>query len=729
MWSSAWALIVGGVWLAGSLVPPSHAAETAAGHPPAAAEGFFNERVLPLLREHCFECHSHASGEASGNLMLDSWAAMTSGGSRGAAVRAGEPDASPLVKAIEYSDSDLQMPPTAPLSAEQVELIRQWVAQGAAVPSAFREGHAPQTSAAQGAGDARAHWAYQPLLRWPQASAEPPGSAATSSAGPPVAAQAETVIDAIVGEQLTAAGLNFAPLAAPAVLRKRLSYDLTGLPPAGDAAGPAVNGAGQEPSAVAAEVDRLLASPQFGERWARVWMDVARYADNKGYVFQEDREYAAAYQYRDWLIAAFNNDLPYDEFITRQLAADLLDHSEAGDAQAASDLPALGFLTLGRRFLNNRYDIIDDRIDVVARGLMGMTLACARCHDHKYDPVSQADYYALVGVFLNTEEPGGAPWPHRLVDTSEQRESHILIRGSPGNRGPQVPRRFVSLLAPQEEPFGPGSGRLELAARIVDPQNPLTARVMANRVWMQLTGTSLVESPSDFGVRCPEPKQRLLLDYLAGRLIASGWSLKSLIREIVSSRVYRQSSLHRPQAYALDPANTLYWKMNRRRLDFEAFRDTLLAVSGELDEQQHGPSTPITTQPYPRRRTVYAYIDRQNLPQVFRTFDVASPDTHSAQRSHTSVPQQGLFMLNNPFVAELAGQLALRSLRAGDDPRARAQWMFEQVLGRRPGHNELELLVSFVQSAPAEPRAGTTATPWQQLAGSLLAANELAFID
>lgn len=451
------------------------------------------------------------------------------------------------------------------------------------------------------------------------------------------------------------------------------------------------------------------------------------------------------------------------------MAADLLADDSTTTASAAKplpvadDLPALGFLTLGRRFLNNQQDIIDDRLDVVARGLMGMTLTCARCHDHKYDPVTQADYYALFGVFLNTDEPGGEPWPHRLVDSNERRESFILIRGSPSNRGPQVAPRFVSFLATDEKPFSQGSGRLEMAAHIVSPQNPLTARVMANRVWLQLTGSSLVESPSDFGLRCGVPKQRRLLDHLASILIDSGWSLKHLMRAIVTSRVYQQASWHRADAYTIDPENSLYWKMNRRRLDFEALRDTLLARVGELNQEMLGKSTPITTAPFSRRRTVYAYIDRQNLPQLFRTFDVASPDTHSPQRAQTSVPQQGLYLLNSDFLDQLARQLASRAEALSSQPSEQSAWMFQQVLCRVPAHQELELMLGFLESQPREslslnevpplpslspgPQSvkqlwgwvlkteakyvqfHSQSSPLIQLAGALLATNELAYID
>lgn len=724
-------------------------------------EQFFSQQVLPLLRKHCYECHSHASGEANGNLMLDSLTALKNGGSRGPAINATKLESSRLLTAIEYSDPDLQMPPLQKLAPHEIEIVRQWISRGAVMPAAMQgEAVASASSTSGGPSASQTHWAYQAVKKWSDERWQS-GQRLDFASG-------ENPIDTIVKGQLAEAGLTLSPPADRQTLLRRLSYALTGLPPSLQATQTFVADTRDDRRAADDVINQLLASPSFGERWARMWMDVARYADNKGYVFREDREYPGAHQYRSWLIDAFNQDLPYDQFVTRQLAADLLaDNSpvptDARQFIVPGDLPALGYLTLGRRFLNNKHDIIDDRLDVVARGLMGMTLTCARCHDHKYDPVTQADYYALFGVFLNTDEPGGEPWPHRLVDSKERRNSFILIRGNPSNPGAQVAPRFVSILARDEQPFARGSGRQELAARIVSPQNPLTARVMANRIWLQLTGSSLVESPSDFGLRCASPKQLRLLDHLALTFVESGWSVKHLIRAIISSEVYQQSSKHRLDAYAVDPENSLYWKMNRRRLDFEALRDTLLARTGELDQELHGKSAPITQAPFSRRRTVYAYIDRQNLPQLFRTFDVASPDNHTPQRAQTSVPQQGLFLLNSDFIDILARQLASRAELTSTHTKEQITWMFQQVLGRLPSDQELELLLEFLKSnsqatpiltnVPPLPTLSfgtqsvrqvlswvletetivesshSTSSPMVQLAGALLATNELAYID
>ena len=662
--------------------------------PPANSLEYYQQKVEPLLKSACYECHSHATGESNGMLMVDSLVAMTDGGTRGASVVPGEPDKSLILKAVTYADSDLQMPPDGQLPAEQIEILRTWIAAGAVAPKSDAPRGPKKLSAEEVAAS---HWAYQPPKPY-----KLPGHQAADQQGKAsdAASSLASSIDLIVKAKLAAKGLELSPQADRSTLLRRLHYDLTGLPPTAEELDRFVADPRSEKELLQATVGQLMASPHFGERWARYWMDVSRYADTKGYVFQEDRQYPDAYRYRDWLVDAFNNDMPYSEFVRKQLAADL--EPEASD----KDLPALGFLTLGRRFLNNKHDIIDDRLDVVSRGLMGMTLACARCHDHKYDPVSQADYYALFGVFLNTDEPGGEPFPHRLVDSKEDRKSHILIRGSPGNRGDEVPRRFVSFLSPSATPFdAPGSGRAQLAARIVDPLNPLTARVMANRVWMRLMGTSLTESPSDFGTRCAPPEQLELLDQMAIDFIRNGWSMKGLIRSVVLSEVYQQQSVQREEAAKVDPTNSLYWRANRRRRDFESLRDALLTAAGKLDKTIHGKSEKITELPFSHRRTVYAHIDRQNLPNLFRSFDFASPDAHSPGRPYTSVPQQSLFLMNSDFVAELASDIGSRAKPSAAEEsaiRSSAVAMFRQVLGRTPSDDEQQLLFNFVQDQSAK---------------------------
>jgi hypothetical protein len=541
-------------------------------------------------------------------------------------------------------------------------------------------------------------------------------------------------------------------------------------------------------------VDRLLASPHYGERWGRHWLDVARYADTKGYVFTEERRYAYAYTYRDYVIRAFNDDLPYDQFVLQQLAADRLPLGED-----KRPLAAMGFLTLGRRFLNNVHDIIDDRIDVVTRGLLGLTVACARCHDHKFDPISTRDYYALYGVFASSVEPKdlpliGAPertpeylafekelqareaavdryreenkeelakknrkfrdglralqkkvdqWkasnpaapPRAMVlqDAPNPRNAAVLIRGNPNNRGPVVPRQVPEVLAgAKRQPFTDGSGRLELARAIASPDNPLTARVLVNRVWLNHFGAGLVRTPSDFGLRSEPPTHPALLDYLAARFVGDGWSLKKLHRLILLSKAYQQGSADHARGLQVDPENRLLWKMNRRRLDFEALRDALLAVSGKLDLKMSGPPVDLLTTPFSGRRTVYGFIDRQNLPGLFRTFDFASPDASSPQRYQTTVPQQALFLMNSPFVLEQA-QLLTRRPEVADQAEAEARivQLYRRVYGRAPEREEVALGQRFVQEAERMPApAGAQALgAWERYTQVLLLANEFCFVD
>ncbi|MFN0129200.1 MAG: DUF1549 and DUF1553 domain-containing protein [Verrucomicrobiales bacterium] len=800
---------------------------------------------------------------------------------------------------------------------------------------------------------ARTHWAYQPVT-------EP----ATPTLSEAHASRVRQPLDAFVLGALEAKWLTLSPPADRAMLIKRAYFDLVGVPPTAEEVAWFVSDSREDPKVMTDLVDRLLADSRFGERWGRYWLDVARYADSKGYVFQEERRYAYSYTYRDWVIRSFNEDLPYDKFILAQLAAD-----QSLGRDDSRHLAAMGFLTLGRRFLNNPHDIIDDRLDVTFRGLQATTISCARCHDHKFDPIPIADYYSLYGVFASSEEPSekpllgepertpeylafeeelkkkeraveefyrqkkealfteeaiaqylklcadgwkldneglkalakerqlyasvtvrwrrhvrelgpdhpvmgpyaalveapaeeftqrwdavmahpalhpevakalragshssvgdlaaayakllarykgpepmpdandeslrlvlmssdglegvdpmslnrdfsvpegdqarnlrnavekfkataenGPPRAMALVDKSEAVKPVVFRRGSPGSRGDEVPRQFLGALAgPNRQPFIKGSGRLELAETIASRANPLTARVYANRVWLWLTGQSLVEAPSDFGIRTPPPANPALLDYLASSLMKNGWSTKKLIREIMLSSAWQQSSLvpdpPHGQAEAavartsadpmqVDPENTLLWKMNRRRRDFESFRDSLLTVSGRLDPKMGGRPVSLDSAEA-NRRTIYGFIDRQNLPGLFRSFDFASPDQHAPKRFQTTVPQQALFALNNPFVITQARALADLP---GDSPEARARTIFRRVLSRDPEPDELARAIEFVAAAgggesagggedgagdvgPPDEFSGPPLPPWVAYAQVLLISNELMFVD
>jgi cytochrome c553 len=647
---------------------------------------FFESRIRPLLISSCVECHGPDKQES--NLRLDSRQQVLEGvADTEALVVANNVESSRLMQVVAWSDDDVQMPPKEKLSAEQLADLTRWIQDGAVWPADSEFGKA-------GAVDADAwkqHWAFQPIT-----DPVPPQAADGAVAHP---------VDAFITAQLAAHDLKLSAQADPATLARRLSIAIVGLPPAA------------EDTAIVAEspdayIEKLLASERFGERWARYWLDLSRYADTRGYVFTSDREYAEAWKYREWVIRALNNDMPYDEFLKRQMAAD-----QFPDADNPEQLAAMGFLTLGRRFLNNNHDIIDDRIDLVARGTMGLTVACARCHDHKFDPIPQADYYSLYGIFDSSDEPGNAPSTLRLVDRPQPREPVIFLRGNPRARGDRVPRQFLTALSNAESaPFTQGSGRMELAQKIASPQNPLTARVFTNRIWVKLFGRGLVESPSDFGVRSDPPTHPELMDYLASYLIKNNWSVKGLIRHIVSSQTYQQISDRRPDAEAVDPENRLLARMNRLRMDFEAHRDTLLAMSGNLDiSQVGGPSVDITSQPFTHRRTVYARIDRQNLPGVFRTFDFASPDTHAPKRFQTTVPQQALFQLNNPFAMEQAEALAdlVCSQVPEEDTTGRIQELFQRVLRRPASEDELAAGLQIVAVPAGTDAVAEVIAGWQ----------------
>ena len=657
---------------------------------PAGVE-FFEARIRPVLAEHCYSCHSAEAGSPKGDFRLDTADLLRRGGPAGGVIEPGKPEESLLISALKYES--YEMPPTGKLPDAVIADFEQWVAMGA-----------PDPRTEPAAGDAGP--AINPRDIWSL-------KAPHKTPAPPVSDRdwPRTVIDAFILSRLEGAGLKPSPPAEPRTLLRRLHYDLTGLPPT--AAELEEYAARSSDAEYEQKVDQLLASPQFGERWGRYWLDVARYADTKGYVFQEDRNYPMAYKYRDWVIAAFNSDMPFSKFIVDQIAAD-----QTGDPAAA---PAMGFLTLGRRFLNSAQEINDDRIDLMTRGLMGLSVACARCHDHKYDAIPTADYYSLYGVLASCTETPREDAPAQLADSPTPVTQHVFLRGNAASPGPQVTRHFLSCLSegePQE--LKTGSGRLELAQAIANRDNPLTARVWANRVWGKLFGRGLVTTPSDFGVRGEPPTHPELLDWLAVTFMDEGWSTKRLIRRMVLSNAYRQSSAPRDDCLEADPLNSLLARMNRRRLDLEAMRDSLLLASGRLDLTQGGPSVELTAPPYAARRAVYGFIERQNLPAFFRTFDFANPNTPAAARPQTASPHQTLFMLNSPFAMEQSRVLAERSAAApeGSPPVAdevRIAQLYQFALGRQPSAEEVADAGAFVAAGVSSDAAAQMAAKprWQ----------------
>lgn len=746
---------------------------------------FFETKIRPLFLANCVSCHG--KDQPAAGLRLDTHEGLTKGSDSGSVIVSGEPDKSLLIQAVRQTGA-VKMPVGKKLAPAQIADLEAWVKMGAPWPDSASKSTRPQDAPL---------WSLQPVRR---------------EKAPKVknAAWVRNPIDAFVLAKLET---NRQSPAAPAdrrTLIRRVTYDLIGLPPT--PAEVATFLADKSPNAYDKVVDRLLASPHYGERWARHWLDVARYADTKGYVFNEDRTYANAYTYRDWVIDAFNRDLPYDQFIEQQLAADRLPAVANGDDKRP--LAALGFLTLGRRFLNSRPDIIDDRIDVTMRGFQGFTVACARCHDHKFDPIPTQDYYSLYAVFDSSDEVTAPisekairdPWiqynarveamqgelnntlatqtkrlrdldkkpegvsrdihetlkgiregdlpqgaavnaivegfepPARqrwdalqkdladarqhapatpalamaMCDSPNPHDGVVFRRGNPGNPGSEAPRRFLAAL------FKPGverphwdkdSGRLELAQAIASKENPLTARVFVNRVWQDHFGAGLVRTPSDFGHQGEHPSHPELLDYLATTFMDSGWSIKKLHRLIVTSATYRQSSDVPQAVISHDPENRLLGRMNRRRLDMEEMRDAMVAAAGRIDlKQVGGRSVDLWAAPFTPCRAVYGFVERQNLPGIFRTFDFASPDSTSARRFFTTVPQQALFFMNSPFAVEQAQSLVQREeIKSSTDDAQRVRRLYQILFDRLPDADETAFGLAYLKHG-----AVAAATPdWQ----------------
>ncbi len=732
---------------------------------------FFETSIRPLLANSCVECHGEQRAEAG--LRLDTREGILKGGDFGKVVKLSDPRSSSLLLAVRHEGEEQgisNMPEDKPrLGNPEIEALTRWLELGMPWPD-----HGDAKAAIAAKNDLRDHWSFKPL----QVSTPPKG--------------AKNPIDAFILQSQKEKNLKPAPKADKYTLIRRAYFDMVGLPPSYE------DIQKWEKQPLDKLYQHLLDSPHYGERWGRHWLDVARYSDVKGYeAGGRERRFVYSFTYRDWVIRALNEDMPYDKFLLYQIAAEQLI-----DEKSKEHLAAMGFLTLARS--GSAHLVIDDQIDTTFRGLMGLTVSCARCHDHKFDPIPTRDYYSLYGVFKNSVEPEEAPIlrepddtpefrtykakldelqkevddflapklaeqaekfpnianrpfqleakldreakvelrnlrnkvdkfiansefaPDRaliLKDTENPSDANIFVRGNPGNRGDRVPRQFLSVVAgPDQQPFQKGSGRLEMAQAIADHDNPLTARVLVNRVWMHHFGKGLVTTPSDFGHQGELPSHPALLDWLANWFMDNGWSLKKLHTLILTSDTWQQASIH-PDAHKqqlIDPENRMLWHFNRQRLDFESMRDSYLAVNGSLDEKLFGRSVEIEDAPYPTRRTVYAFIDRQNLPPVFKTFDFANPQEHTPKRAYTTVPTQGLFTLNHPFILENARKtVAHAGLHDISKPQDRINALYKAVYGREPDPLEMELSMKFIVSQSQEqredPLAGQrqNATPWQ----------------
>lgn len=901
---------------------------------------FFENRIRPLLVRHCIECHGPAKSE--NGLRLDSRSAILAGGDSGPAAIARTPMRSLVIQSVSHS-GDYDMPPNQKLADQELADLTQWVAMNLPWPdnnSELKE----RTLAEKIHNHRRHHWAFQPVI---------------SPSVPEAKQSTRSVLDRLVLAKLEAQKLDMSPRADRRTLIRRATFDLTGLPPTFEQVEQFTKDT--SPDAYEKLIDRLLASPAYGERWARHWLDVARYADTSGYTLDnKDNRYPFAFTYRDYVIDSLNNDLPYDEFIREQLAADYLDIPKD-----KKSLAALGFISVGRKYLA-RPDTVDDQVDVVTRGLMGLTVSCARCHDHKYDAIPTQDYYSLYGIFNNNVVPkelpllgnpeqriqfqayfdslktqnehietlrkkhyelrlkhirrnfsdyiahaiapdradliesqsftklkktevqsnivkqwrsffsknrneptvvkptlallaipddqfalkakrqigqwaklpnqqtvgeeylqrliaqppqakielahligqlfsetinkwidAGSPQPQKgkfpppqdrlanlvfaknspanfplnelgnyldpsakieiqaldeeiknltanppdglaramvIQDKNRIIETRVMIRGNQNRRGDIAPRQFVAVLSQLEngkikrEPFKNKSGRLELANKIASSSNPLTARVFVNRVWMHHFSKPLVSTPSDFGIRCAPPIQSELLDYLASEFMENDWSVKQLHKTIMISDTYCQASQDRPQCVEIDPENTLLWKMSRRRLEFESLRDSMLAVSQQLDSRMHGKPENLFGATLSRRKTIYGVIDRQNLPGIYRVFDLPNPDQSSAKRIRTTVPQQSLFMINSPFVVAQANHLIQNVANDHESQFEKIRQLYRTLFQREPTSLEIEVGSQYIQSAQLSHTPDNLA-PLVRYAQLLLCTNEFEFID
>ncbi len=862
----------------------------------AAKQEFFEARIRPLLATSCYDCHTEG---AKGGLRVDSREALLKGGRRGAAIIPGHPETSLLIKAVSHSDEKLKMPKGgAKLKDEELAALSQWIKDGAVWPATATVKNDYLIKP-----EHKAHWSFQPLGN----PTVPTGKGKTNNP-----------IDAFLLAKLEANNLSFNLPADKRTLLRRVTYDLTGLPPTYEEIAAFL--ADNAPDAFAKVVDRLLASSAYGEKWGRHWLDLARYSDTLGMV-DAGRNlqgwFPYSYTYRDWVIRALNEDLPYDQFLVQQIAADKLPDN------APRNFAALGFLSLSRGGLNaNYHERIDDKIDVVSRGLLGLTVSCARCHNHKFDPIPTKDYYSFYTIFNNSREPKVLPlldpqnadlakweaevkaeeqkadaeiaklrekrypelkslyrtepeiakclrsvydareltdeealqkfarekdynpymlkrwreylqkagtnniwalWqqlalipekdfkdkaasviaqqassklnslvaqafkqtpnsmreaadiygkllaaydkaqplakaeeeqlrqvlhaadaptampfsdyeqfrlttdkqnedgkrtkltslvlaqayrgaPSRaqsLEDETTPKPGFVFLRGKPENKGESAPPQFLQILAGHNrQPFTNGSGRLELARSIAHQDNPLTARVLVNRLWQQHFGHGLVRTPSDFGTRGDAPTHPELLDYLARTFIENRWSMKHLHRLLLLTRAYQQGSASNEVAQNLDPENKWLWRMNRRRLEVEELRDSLLVASAKLNRTMFGLPVSAQAWPYTYRRTIYSFIDRALVPNDFRVFDFADPNGHATGRSLTTGPQQALMMLNSPFVIEQAKAVMQRSEIANEsNPRQRIVKLYQLIYGRVPSAEEIALGLTFIDSA------------------------------
>ncbi|GEP45187.1 DUF1549 and DUF1553 domain-containing protein [Brevifollis gellanilyticus] len=545
-------------------------------------------------------------------------------------------------------------------------------------------------------------------------------------------------VDHFILSRIEKGGLTPSPEAEVRTLLRRVFFDLTGLPPSPEEIRAFL--ADSRPGAYERLVDDLLGRRAFGEKMASQWLNLARYGEDQAHQVGNNTSLNLpnAWRYRDWVVAAFNADLPYDAFIQKQLAVDLI------EPQNKEDLPALGFLGLGHKlYSRGRLDVQAEewaeQVDTVSQTFLGLTVACARCHDHKFDPITSRDYYAMAGIFASMKKvslrPDGKdeedktnadkmdPGTLHIVRDENPRDLPIYERGDVESPGGTAPRGWLQVLSPGDPvKFQQGSGRAELARRIADASNPLTARVMVNRIWDMLFGRPLAHTSSNFGSMGDKPTHPELLDDLAIRFMRDGWSVKRLVRELVLSATYRQSCSGSAANAQLDEANASFWRMNRRRLGIEPWRDAILSIAGTLT-LEGGPSLSLDS-PAHHKRTLYSQVSRKELNKTLMLFDYPDANVHAARRSESSTPTQKLFVMNSVFMIEQSKKLAHRLQQSASDDPARIRFAYELLFAREPQPEELAIATEFLQE-PAE----SSLTAWEQFAQALLATNEMIYVD
>lgn len=818
---------------ASSQQQPTSSQQPASSQPQLDAKGteFFETKIRPVLVQHCYKCHSTSGKKSEGGLLLDSREGIRKGGDRGPAIVPGDTDKSLMLEAILHTDADLKMPPKKDrLPKEVLNDFTVWIRMGAPDP---REKAAGNLSGPVDIETGRKFWSMQK----PAAHQAPQ---VKNEAWP------KQKLDHFILAKLEAAGLTPSADAEPATLLRRLHFDLVGLPPSPAALKSFLDRVQADgiDAALAHEVDVLLASPQFGELWGRHWLDVARFAESSGK--EANMSFPYAWRYRDYVIDSFNAEKRFDVFLVEQIAGDLL--PSENDAERARLLIATGFLALGPKNLDEAdaaqfaADVVDEQIDTVTRAVIGQSIACARCHDHKFDPYTMRDYYALAGIFRSTKTffgtyvtptnrlsgdplplPRGANLPvyHRghtpqhvahmkkqladlrkeheegmaaviraaqkgedtenvftlrdalrifwtsgglegelekvddegkplplamgVLDAEKIGDTPLLDRGEIKKPGEKVARAFPRVFVISETAHIDleQSGRLELARWLTHADQPLTARVFTNRVWRHLLGAGLVRTVDNFGMSGERPSHPELLDDLAVQFQRNGWSVKKLVREIVLSRTYRQSSTYNAAAFRTDPENRLLWRASKRRLTAEEIRDAMLVASGELKldrpaaslvGKQIGdrpvsllgldPSLPSDLDGS-KHRSVYLPVLRDRLPDVLDLFDFAEPSLVTGDRETTNVPVQALYLMNSPFVRERAAGLAARVTKEVENEADRPAWAFRLCFGRTPDPAETKLATEFFAAAKEDDKAKSLAAYCQ----ALLAAAEFRNLD